>query len=223
MPGIDAPVYAQQGMQRGDLGEDMRSLLIIATVIMAGVAPAMAADCLKIDNDLDRLACYDREAGRTPSASTLPQGTGKWVVRKETSKLTDQPTVVMSIDSDEVVDCGWNRGQKIGLVLRCMENKTVLYFSTGCHMTASQYNDYGNITYRLDDEKARTVGGDASTDNRALGLWNGGKSIPVIKQMYGRKQMIVRMTPYSESPFTATFDISGAEEASKPLREACGW
>lgn len=207
----------------GTWGEDMRSLLIIATVIMAGVAPAMAADCLKIDNDLDRLACYDREAGRTPSASTLPQSAGKWVVRRETSKLTDQPTVVMSIDSDEVVDCGWNRGQKIGLVLRCMENKTVLYFSTGCHMTASQYNDYGNITYRLDDEKARTVGGDASTDNRALGLWNGGKSIPVIKQMYGRKQMIVRMTPYSESPFTATFDISGAEEASKPLREACGW
>jgi type VI secretion system protein VasI len=197
----------------------MRSLLIIATVIMAGVGPAMAADCLKIDNDLDRLACYDREAGRTPSASTLPQSAGKWVVRRETSKLTDQPTVVMSIDSDEVVDCGWNRGQKIGLVLRCMENKTVLYFSTGCHMTASQYNDYGNITYRLDDEKARTVSGDASTDNRALGLWNGGKSIPVIKQMYGRKQMIVRMTPYSESPFTATFDISGAEEASKPLRE----
>lgn len=201
----------------------MRLVAAVAVLAATGAAEAAPSDCLKIPNDLDRLACYDRETGRTPSASTLPKTAGKWLVRKETSKLTDQPTVVMSVDSNESIDCGWNKGEKISLVLRCMENKTVLYFATECHMTASEYNDYGDITYRLDDEKARKVGGDASTDNRALGLWSGGKSIPVIKQMFGKNQMIVRMTPYSQSPFTATFDVAGLEEASKPLREACRW
>jgi type VI secretion system protein VasI len=62
-----------------------------------------------------------------------------------------------------------------------------------------------------------------STNNRSLGLWSGGRSIPVIKQMFGKKQMIARMRPFNENAFTVTFNISGLEEASKPLRNACGW
>ncbi|RLP21993.1 type VI secretion system-associated protein TagO [Mesorhizobium sp. YM1C-6-2] len=202
----------------------LAALLAAAIVgVAAGTASAAPIDCIKITNDLDRLACYGKETGRTPSASTFAEAAGKWVITRETSKLTDQPTVVMSLSSVESVDCGWNKGEKIGLVLRCHENKTVLYFATGCHMVSNDYDDYGDITYRLDDQKARTVKGDVSTDNRAIGLWAGGKSIPVIKQMFSRDKMIVRMTPYSESPFTATFDIKGTEEASKALREACGW
>jgi type VI secretion system protein VasI len=202
----------------------MRAIAVFAMLCVAGNAIAAPADCIKLDNDLDRLACYDKEAGRTPAVETVPTpAVSPWLVRQETSKLTDQPTVVMSVESNEIINCGWNRGQKISLVLRCMENKTVLYFSTGCHMVSNEYNDYGDITYRLDEEKSHKVGGDVSTDNKALGLWAGGKSIPLIKQMLGKKQMTVRMTPYSESPFVATFNISGLGDAIKPLRKACGW
>lgn len=201
----------------------MRIFIAAIVGVVAGTALAAPVDCIKITNVLDRLACYDKETGRTPSASTFTGTAGKWVVTKETSKMTDQPTVVMSLSSMEPVDCRWNRGEKIGLVLRCHENKTVLYFATGCHMVSNDHDDYGDITYRLDDQKARTVKGDISADTRALGLWDGGKSIPMIKQMFGRDKMIVRMTPYSESPFTATFDIKGTEEASNALRKACKW
>jgi len=199
----------------------MKKLLAIVVATVAAGA-AEASDCLTIDNDLDRLACYDRESGRTPKLKVLPSA-NSWEVREETSKLTDQPTVTLFVRSKEDVDCGWNRGNKITLVVRCLENTTSLYFDTGCHMTSSEYNDFGDITYRLDDEKARTVSGNDSTDHRALGLWSGGRSIPVIKQMFGKSQMIVRMTPYGQSPFTATFDIAGLEQAAQPLREACGW
>lgn len=195
----------------------------LAAILWPPTVLAAPIDCISIDVDLDRLACYDREAGRTPKAAPVSRPTGKWRIRKEVSKLTDEPTVVMVVESNEVVDCGWNRGKRISLVLRCMENKTVLYFDTGCHMASSDYNDYGDITYRIDDEAARTVAGNASTDNRALGLWSGGRSIPVIKQMLGKSQMVARMTPFSESPFTATFDIAGIEETIKPLQEACHW
>ncbi|WP_299941177.1 type VI secretion system-associated protein TagO [uncultured Nitratireductor sp.] len=202
----------------------MRGIFAGAVVLAATCAPGFAAGegCIEISNDLDRLACYDKALGRTPERKIEPTAKGKWRVQKETSKLTDQPTVVLNLRSEEEVDCGWNRGGKISLILRCMENKTVLYFNTGCHM-ADSIGGYGRITYRLDSDKAKTAEGDASTDNRALGLWSGGRSIPVIKSMFGKSEMVVRMTPFSESPFTATFDITGLEESIKPLREACHW
>ncbi len=90
-------------------------------------------------------------------------------------------------------------------------------------MTSSRYNDYGNIMYCLDSGTARTVNGETSTDNRAIGLWRGNRSIPVIKQMFGKSEMVIRMTPYGKSSFTATFDISGHEQAINPLRKACSW
>lgn len=41
--------------------------------------------------------------------------------------------------------------------------------------------------YRLDNNKAKTVSMQASTDNEALGLWRGGSSIPMIKNMFDKK------------------------------------
>lgn len=182
-----------------------------------------ADECISIENNLDRLACYDKEHGRTPTVQRIAAPAGEWTVQSQTSKLTDRTNVYLGLSSDETINCGWNRGDKITLVVRCHENTTSIYFNTGCHMTSSEYDDYGTVRYRLDDDKARSFKGDVSTNNRSLGLWSGGRSIPVIKSMFGKKQMIVQMTPFSENPFTATFNISGLQEAVDPLRKACGW
>lgn len=137
--------------------------------------------------------------------------------------MTDRPNVFMYLESEETVDCGWNRGKKITLWIRCHENSTALILNTDCHMTSSEYTDYGEVIVRLDDTKATTLSMDSSTNNRSLGLWTGAKSIGPIKKMFGRKRMVVRATPYGENPFTATFQIAGTEEAIKPLRAACDW
>ncbi len=148
---------------------------------------------------------------------------GDWQVRTEVSQLTDQTNVFLYVKSDETVNCGWNRSDKVTLWVRCVENKTAIIFQTGCHMTSSKYNNYGDVTYRVDGQKARTVGFTESTNNRSLGLWRGGRSIPEIKRLFGGKTLIARMTPYSENSFTATFNITGLEEAIGPLRKACHW
>tara|TARA_R110000751_G_scaffold146094_8_gene249984 strand:+ start:3178 stop:3795 length:618 start_codon:yes stop_codon:yes gene_type:complete len=198
---------------------------VAALAAMVASAPVLSSpgECIRIENDLDRLACYDRETGRTPKQAVVRAPRGKWLVTKETSKLSDRTNVYLQLKSDEVVDCGWNSGEKIELQIRCHENTTALFFHTGCHMTSSDYNGYGDITYRLDKEKARKVSTQESTNNKSLGLWRGGQSIPVIKQMFDKKSMLVRMTPYSENPFTATFKIAGLETAIEPLRKACNW
>lgn len=200
----------------------MRTLALSMALISIGGAAHAQDTCVKIDNDLDRLGCYDRTSGRTGKVETITSP-GKWSSASEASKLTDDNTITLTLDSNEVIDCGWNNGAKITLVVRCQEKKTAVYFVTGCHMASSEYDDYGKIEYRIDAQKARSVDADASTDNKALGLWSGASAIPLIKQMTSGRQMVTRMTPYSESPFTATFDIVGLDEAIKPLRKECAW
>lgn len=109
-------------------------------------------------------------------------------------------------------------------MLRCMENKTAaMLITSSCHLTSSRYNDYGDIQYRVDDKPAKTKSFEASTSNDTLGLWEGGKAIPFIKELFGGDKVVMKFTPYGESPRLVTFDISGLDEAIKPLREQCGW
>ena len=194
----------------------MKRVVGVAFATVAMVCSAYADDCKAISADLDRLACYDKESGRTPKKEPIQTiARSKWDARKETSAMTDKTNVFLSLESNEVINCGWNRGAKIALLLRCTDGTTAAIFQTGCHMASSEY--------RVDAEKARTVSGTESTNNRTLGLWSGGQSIPFIKQLIGKSKLTARMTPYGENPFTATFDIAGLEEAIKPLRKECQW
>jgi type VI secretion system protein VasI len=194
----------------------------LITVITAANAQQYKA-CIAIKNDLDRLACYDAQSGRTPKVTISPATSGKWQVQTETSKINDRTNVYLSVESEESVDCGWNRGDRIRLHIYCRDNTTSLVLQTGCHMTSSKYNDYGTVDFRIDKEKARRLDMSESTNNRSLGLWSGGSSIPVIKAMLGKSTVVVRATPYGENPFTASFDIRGLNQAIPPVRKHCGW
>lgn len=195
---------------------------MLALAAITAASGAMAQECREIDNDLDRLGCYDLEAGRTPVAESVEtEIDSPWDVRVTTSDMTDDTTVVLSVSSDETLTCGYSPS-RASLILRCNENTTVMYISTSCHV-ASGHGGYGRVTYRFDDALAQTKEFSASTNNNALGLWSGGKSIPVIQQMFGHDTALFRFTPFSESPTTARFDISGLEDEIGPLREACHW
>lgn len=195
-------------------------------VCAVGAATAVAAQgvgrCHSISAQMERLSCYDDATGYlilTPSASA----DSKWEVQVKKSEMTDTTDVYARLESLEPVRCSFSN-DKVTLLLRCQENTTTMYISTtGCHLTSSDYNDYGDVTYRLDDQSPRTQSFEESTDNRALGLWTGGRSIPFIKSMFGHSSLLVRFTPFNESPVSARFPITGTEEAVKQLREACKW
>lgn len=182
---------------------------------------AQTEACATIENDLDRLACYDKASGRTPTADTVATES-KWVVRLEKSDFKDTTDVYMTVQSDEPVSCGYSGRQEITLFVRCLENTTSVILATHCHVT-SGHGGYGQVEYRIDDRKAESRGFNESTNNRSLGLWSGGRAIPFAKKMFDAKRMIVRFTPYGDNPVTASFDISGLKEAITPLREACSW
>ena len=194
-------------------------LLSVLAAIMAD-SPAIASeDCAAIGDNTRRRACYDMEY----KPATARSVSTKWVVSESVSKIDDYKTVTLYLTSDDKFAGRYSRESASGnLVVRCMENTTSAYFSMGDHFLAD-VQGYGRVTYRIDDAQARTEGFSESTDNKALGLWNGGRAIPFIKRMMEGDAMVVRITPFNQSAITTNFTIAGLTEAVAPLREACGW
>jgi type VI secretion system protein VasI len=197
-------------------------MLLGAAAAMPLPGAARAEDCRAIDGDLDRLACYDRQSGRTP-VTARAGATGAWTVRTDTSEFRDTTDHYMSVASDEPLACNmFGTPRPATLFVRCQEDTTSLFIATDCHL-ASGYHGYGRVEYRIDSRPSRTREFDASTDNEALGLWSGGQAIPVLKEMLEGRQLLVRFTPFNHGPVSARFDISGIETAIAPLRAECGW
>lgn len=148
-----------------------------------------------------------------------------WIIWQGTSQIDDSPSVTLSAESNERI------GNRLGrnaapatLTLSCRENTTRLLINmNGNHMASSPYHDWGHVTMRIDSRQAFTRQMQESTDNSVLGLWRGGQSIPVIRDMFGAEKLTVRATPFGQSPITVTFDINGLQEEIQPLRQACNW
>ena len=140
--------------------------------------------------------------------------------------LASLPALVLFLHpvvADESVQCAsFGEPSRIHMTLRCKENTTALMIGGNCHL-ASGFQGYGKVTYRLGDKKAKSKNFEVSTDNEALGLWDGGSAIPMIKEMLGQEKMIVRFTPFSMSPVEVEFDISGIDNAVADIRKSCNW
>lgn len=228
----------------------MEKFALAGALVLAGSAAvaddaalmAEARKCAAIEGAGLRMTCYDavfKGDGKAilpeavapspePAAEVVDLRTeappeGNWQVRRDKSAMTDQDTVVLTLTSNEMVQCRqYGSPSYLTLLARCKEDTTAIFITGDCHV-ASGFHGYGEVTLRLDDGKPFKRSMDASTDSSALGLWDGGSAIPLLKQMTGKKQMIARFTPFGANPVEPTFDITGFDEAVKPLREVCGW
>ena len=197
-------------------------LIFWSIAISTGVSNASeATDCAKISDPDDRLNCYDEIFRVTAPSPEIVTGIGKWSVSSTTSKIDDSKNVYLRLDANDTVRGRYGDRVRVSITVACTENTTMIYFDFGGHHM-SDYQ-YGTITYRVDDKKARKKRFRESTDNEALGLWNGGSSIPFLKSIMSGKSLLVRATPYGESAIDSVFEISGLQNALKPLREACHW
>lgn len=197
---------------------------LISIAILAASSISATADiarCTGIENSLNRLACYDGEAGYNSEAKEEIVGSGDWLVRVETSKIDDSENVFLTLHSDEQTNCPYKNGRH-SIHMACRENETNLWVIFG-HCFMSSIQGKGRVTYRLGSDEAVTRNFRESNDNMALGLWSGGTAIPFIKEMIGHDQMIIRATPFSDSTVTGEYNISGLAKAVQPLRDSCNW
>lgn len=198
-------------------------LVLIALFIMFSTQILNAQEeCTGIVDDNARLACYDLAFGAKDTTRDQRNEFGQWNKRVETSDMTDEKNVFLSLSSSNNIRGRYGKSGPAQLYFRCMENTTAVLVILNENFL-SDIQGYGVVQYRLDKEPMNKIRMSASTDNEALGLWRGNQAIPFIKSVLDNKQLIIRATPYNESAVTATFDIRGIEAAIVELRETCNW
>lgn len=193
------------------------ALLLATGVVKADVDTKAFASCASIDGDLSRLECFDSLAKKNkldgPQSLKLDKtAMGDWYVDKKINPVDDSQTVTMVLESKSGKS-KW--GRNVGLVLRCSQDTTDMYITWGEYLGSE-----AKVLTRIGSEKASTEYWSLSTDSKASFKRN---PIVLIKQMLGQSKFVAQVTPYNESPVTAIFDISGIDNAVKPLRETCGW
>jgi type VI secretion system protein VasI len=138
------------------------------------------------------------------------------------SPLTDDKNVYLSLSSENELPGQFGDSGKADLLLRCRENTTSVVIVMNDQFMAS-IQGYGKVEYRLDENPMKSVSMKESTDNKALGLWNGGQAIPFITTLLASEKLVLRATPFNQSAMTATFDLRGISNAIQELRETCNW
>ena len=156
------------------------------------------------------------------STEKAPEDRGNWVISEEKSAFDDSRTVVLSLKSNEPIRGQFGAAAPASIYLRCQENSTSLYLVLN-DLFLADIQGFGTVDYRIDETKADALRMSNSTDNKALGLWDGGSAIPFIKKLSAGKTVVFRATPFNESPVEFSFNLSGLGAAVVPLKEACGW
>ncbi len=145
-----------------------------------------------------------------------------WTIRTDRSALTDDQNIYVTARSRSPIRGPYGGTGYATLYLRCLENTTSMFIVANDHFL-TDIQGYGRVEYRLDGTPMTHRNMSASTDNKALGLWNGGSAIPFVRALFGHENLVVRLTPFNESAITMEFDISNAEDAVKTLRTTCHW
>ena len=203
------------------------SLLFILPLLFTTWQTSFAAtvDCSKIKTDAERLACFDNTSKpNEPPVSADAKGNeqkSKWEFHTEQSKMDDSTSYIIALFSDNQINEG-EHGDEHGVILiGCKKLSTMVILSTGDLLET--HGDVGSVRYRLDKEQAKTIEMKRDKSHRVIGLWSAEKSIPFIKEMFGRDKMLVELERYSGTTVTLEFSIKGIEEAIKPLRQECKW
>jgi type VI secretion system VasI family protein len=142
-----------------------------------------------------------------------------WIVSEEQSPLDDSRNVYLSTRSLQMTLGTLRLPVTPTLHLRCAENTTSIFITWESFLDMESTE----VTTRIDKLPAESSYWNVSTNFEAVGLWNGADAIPFIRSLFGHDRLLVRVTPYGDSPQTAVFNIEGLAEAAGPLMAACHW
>lgn len=211
------------------LSKKLFSAVLYIVLSSAASGSGSPENCTKLSDSKVRLACYDSIFGTAFVEKDEPEqpagdkliSTENWIVRTSVSNVDDSQNVVLITEALDPNKGRFGNEVRLSFLAACRENSTNIWFHFGGHFM-SDYQ-HGRVTYRIDKQEAKRKSFIESNNHESLGLWSGGSAIPFLKQLMGHDRLYIKATPHSESALEAVFDISGLEEAIKPLREACNW
>ena len=175
--------------------------------------------CKSINDNEQRLACYDA-AFEVNTSVVETNSKSKWVIIEDVSPIDDSKTVRLSLKSDSPIKSDFSQVIPT-LNIQCKERETDFYINFNIFLST---HDIKPIT-RIDSDKAvNGVEWSISTDYKALFYPGSQKKInEFIKTLKDKKKFFIQVTPFSKGSVNTTFDLTGLDEAIKPVREACNW
>ncbi|MCM2303552.1 MAG: type VI secretion protein [Elusimicrobia bacterium] len=203
----------------------MKALGKLASVFLLAITgSSQAADikhsiaaCSAISGDLERLECFDNLSKSHGLASPQPVKTnvkniGKWMVRSEKNPIDDSTTASASLEATGS-HSKWDK--PITLVLRCKSGKAEAYIIWQEYLGS----DSAAVLARIGQADAQSEEWPLSSDNTST--FYPGDTITFFGNLIKEAKFIAQVTPYSESPRTAIFDLRGIKNAIRPVLDTC--
>lgn len=171
------------------------------------------ADCAVVENDKQRLGCFDaaaKEAGLTKALSAKGE-LGAWQVKNSVDPMTDKGIFIAALPSKTLS----KRGLKRSMIVRCQDGTTEVFVDF-----REYFSKYAAVTARFDSNEPIEENWSLSTDNVAAFHR---EPLPFAKKLLTARKLVLRTQPYNESPVTLEFDLSGASTALQHVRKNCNW
>ncbi len=169
-------------------------------------------------NDDLRLMLYDevvRSLFGFVAAEPASERYTQWHVSSDSDPITDEAVVVFVTQSETG---GRSYLDPPGLVIRQRGSRTEVYVNFRNYFS----DDDTRVTYRVDEDRPATGRWNLSTDNTALFLPT--DALAFVNRLLDAGRLVVRATPYNESPITATFNLRGLRDVAQDYAgQLPGW
>jgi type VI secretion system protein VasI len=106
-------------------------------------------------------------------------------------------------------------GKKITLILRCKSGRAEAYINWNNYLGSTAV-----VTDRIDKAQAERLGWTLSTDAQASFR---PRSQGFMDALAEATTYIAQVTPYNESPVTASFSVVGARQVVDRIKVSCSW
>jgi type VI secretion system protein VasI len=177
------------------------------------------AKCAAIENSVERLAAYDtlaKSLGVAEPATSSKEGAGKWRLRTDVSPIDDSKSYILSLDANEELKVGF-KSVTPTLIVRYKEGDLELFINYGNLFIGTNTTQ---VTTRIDKAEAANAEWAISTDHKAIFAPPKTYNSLTTPMMKGARTLVVRLTPYGESPVVTSFDVSGFGDAYGPVIKA---
>ena len=147
-------------------------------------------------------------------SSTLPPPQEEpvdWILKTETSPIDDSRTYILRRDAEEEIGRGFFASTPT-LIIRHKEGSLELYITIGQYLGS----DGTLVTSRLGSSPAQESEWSTSTDGKAIFYPSNVDAF--VRQLMENNKLVIRVTPYGESPVTTSFNLSGLTKAIEPMK-----
>ncbi len=200
---ISAIIAGSSGVRKAFRGIAIRWLFIVVIVVLIRAFNIGKGAFSKAqENVIAASDNQDAEQNKTQRNNVC------WVMSESKSKIDDSACYTLICEGNELL--GW-RKEKPELVIRYMEGKSSFYIVFPMYLGSNE----ATVTIRFDSDEAITETWNISTDGHAVfAPWS---ARDVINSLLSSQKLIVRLTPYGESPITCTFHVTGLKDVIAPI------